>query len=69
MMYTPRHAHDLMKKLNNHVFRGQLLSAAVKSSWDLCQRQGRGKGGGRLLVRNLGFDASPVSYVVNLDCV
>ncbi|GAA5872851.1 hypothetical protein JCM3774_006347 [Rhodotorula dairenensis] len=58
VMYTPRNAHDLMKKLNNHVFRGQLLSAAVKSSWDLCQRLGRGKGGGRLLVRNLGFDVT-----------
>ncbi|GEM09294.1 ribosomal processing [Rhodotorula toruloides] len=56
VMYTPRHAHDLMSKLNNHVFRGVLVSAAVKSSWDLCQRLGRSKGGGRLLVRNLGFD-------------
>ncbi|GAA6041866.1 hypothetical protein NBRC10512_000543 [Rhodotorula toruloides] len=56
IMYTPRHAHDLMSKLNNHVFRGVLVSAAVKSSWDLCQRLGRSKGGGRLLVRNLGFD-------------
>ncbi|GAA5895148.1 mRNA-binding ribosome biosynthesis protein NOP4 [Sporobolomyces salmoneus] len=55
-MYTPRHAHDLMTKLNNHVFRGVLVSAAVKSTWDLCQRLGRAKGGGRLLVRNLGFD-------------
>lgn len=55
-MYTPRHAHDLMSKLNNHVFRGVLVSAAVKSTWDLCQRLGRAKGGGRLLVRNLGFD-------------
>jgi nucleolar protein 4 len=57
-MYTPRHAHDLMTKLNNHVFRGVLVSAAVKSTWDLCQRLGRAKGGGRLLVRNLGFDVS-----------
>ncbi|GAA5885113.1 hypothetical protein JCM6882_007233 [Rhodosporidiobolus microsporus] len=56
IMYTPRHAHDLMSKLNNHVFRGVLVSAAIKSTWDLCQRLGRGKGGGRLLVRNLGFD-------------
>lgn len=63
VMYTPRHAHELMKKLNNHVFRGQLLSAAVKSSWDLCQRLGRGKGGGRLLVRNLGFDVSVWYFV------
>jgi len=55
-MYTPRHAHDLMTKLNNHVFRGVLVSSAVKSTWDLCQRLGRSKGGGRLLVRNLGFD-------------
>ncbi|GAA5973338.1 hypothetical protein JCM11641_003079 [Rhodosporidiobolus odoratus] len=58
IMYTPRHAHDLMSKLNNHVFRGVLVSAAVKSTWDLCQRLGRGKGGGRLLVRNLGFDVT-----------
>ncbi|GAA5985623.1 hypothetical protein JCM5350_004113 [Sporobolomyces pararoseus] len=57
-MYTPRHAHDLMTKLNNHVFRGVLVSAAVKSTWDLCQRLGRAKGGGRLLVRNLGFDVT-----------
>ena len=57
-MYTPRHAHDLMTKLNNHVFRGVLVSSAVKSTWDLCQRLGRSKGGGRLLVRNLGFDVS-----------
>ncbi|GAA5916402.1 hypothetical protein JCM5296_005648 [Sporobolomyces johnsonii] len=58
MMYTPRHAHDLMTKLNNHVFRGVLVSAAVKSTWDLCQRLGRSKGGGRLLIRNLGFDVT-----------
>ncbi|GAA5829095.1 hypothetical protein JCM11251_004123 [Rhodosporidiobolus azoricus] len=58
IMYTPRHAHDLMSKLNNHVFRGVLVSAAIKSTWDLCQRLGRGKGGGRLLVRNLGFDVT-----------
>jgi nucleolar protein 4 len=45
-----------MKKLNNHVFRGIVISAAVKSSWDLTQRLGRAKGGGRLVVRNLGFD-------------
>ncbi|GAA5822358.1 hypothetical protein JCM3770_000533 [Rhodotorula araucariae] len=56
IMGTPRHAHDLMSKMNNHVFRGVLVSAAIKSSWDLCQRQGRSKGGGRLLIRNLGFD-------------
>lgn len=56
-----------MKKLNNHVFRGQLLSAAVKSSWDLCQRLGRGKGGGRLLVRNLGFDVSLQCLVLSLS--
>jgi nucleolar protein 4 len=47
-----------MKKLNNHVFRGLVVSAAVKSTWDLCQRLGRGKGGGRLVVRNLGFDVT-----------
>ncbi|TNY20075.1 ribosomal processing [Rhodotorula diobovata] len=56
IMYTPRQAHDLMSKMNNHVFRGVIISAAIKSSWDLCQRQGRAKGGGRLLIRNLGFD-------------
>ncbi|BGP37418.1 RNA recognition motif-containing protein [Rhodotorula kratochvilovae] len=56
IMATPRNAHDLMSKMNNHVFRGVLVSAAIKSSWDLCQRQGRSKGGGRLLIRNLGFD-------------
>ncbi|SCV72435.1 BQ2448_3972 [Microbotryum intermedium] len=56
VMYSPRHAHDVMKKLHNHVFRGLVVTAAVKSSWDLCQRQGRAKGGGRLVVRNLGFD-------------
>lgn len=50
-----------MSKLNNHVFRSVLVSAAVKSSWDLCQRLGQAKGGGRLLVRNLGFDVSIVS--------
>ncbi|GAA6062588.1 hypothetical protein JCM10212_004183 [Sporobolomyces blumeae] len=58
LMYTPRHAHDLMTKLNNHVFRGVLVSSAVKSTWDLCQRLGRARGGGRLLVRNLGFDVT-----------
>lgn len=52
-----------MKKLNNHVFRGIVISAAVKSSWDLTQRLGRAKGGGRLVVRNLGFDVS-----LRLDC-
>jgi nucleolar protein 4 len=57
-MYTPREAHELMKKLNNHVFRGIVVGAAVKSSWDLTQRLGRAKGGGRLVVRNLGFDVS-----------
>ncbi|GAA5924541.1 mRNA-binding ribosome biosynthesis protein NOP4 [Sporobolomyces koalae] len=57
-MYTPRHAHDLMTKLNNHVFRGVLVSSSVKSTWDLCQRLGRAKGGGRLVVRNLGFDVA-----------
>ncbi|KPV77078.1 uncharacterized protein RHOBADRAFT_52034 [Rhodotorula graminis WP1] len=56
VMYTPREAHALMTKMNNHVFRGVMVSAAIKSSWDLCQRQGRAKGGGRLLIRNLGFD-------------
>lgn len=45
-----------MKRLNNHVFRGHLVSAAVKSSWDLTQRLGQAKGGGRLVVRNLTFD-------------
>lgn len=58
-MYTPREAHALMTKMNNHVFRGVMVSAAIKSSWDLCQRQGRAKGGGRLLIRNLGFDVRP----------
>lgn len=58
VMYTPRHAHEVMKKLHNHVFRGIVVSAAVKSTWDLCQRLGRGKGGGRLVVRNLGFDVT-----------
>ncbi|KAK4701504.1 nucleolar protein 4, partial [Phenoliferia sp. Uapishka_3] len=47
---TPRLAHELMKKLHNHVFRGHVISAAVKSSWDLVQRLGRGKGGGRLMI-------------------
>lgn len=47
-----------MKKLNNHVFKGLLISTCVKSSWDLVQRLGRGKGGGRLVVRNLGFEVS-----------
>lgn len=65
-MYTPRHAHDLMTKLNNHVFRGVLVSAAVKSTWDLCQRLGRAKGGGRLLVRNLGFDVSQRVWFADL---
>lgn len=45
-----------MKKLNNHVFKGLLISACIKSSWDLVQHLGRGKGGGRLVVRNLGFE-------------
>lgn len=56
LMYTPKEAHAVQSKLNNHVFRGVLVSAAIKSSWDLCQKLGRQKGGGRLLVRNLGFD-------------
>ncbi|KAL8293625.1 hypothetical protein RQP46_000326 [Phenoliferia psychrophenolica] len=58
IMPTPRLAHELMKKLHNHVFRGLVVTAAVKSSWDLVQRLGRGKGGGRLVVRNLSFDTT-----------
>jgi len=58
LLYTPRDAHNLMKKLNNHVFRGIIVGACVKSTWDLCQRLGRAKGGGRLVVRNLGFDVT-----------
>lgn len=56
LLPTPRLAHALSAKLHNHVFKGLLITAAVKSSWDLVQRLGRGKGGGRLVVRNLGFD-------------
>ncbi|KAI5481162.1 hypothetical protein MNV49_005597 [Pseudohyphozyma bogoriensis] len=58
VLSTPRLAHDLMKKMHNHVFRGVVVSASIKSSWDLVQRQGRAKAGGRLVVRNLGFDVT-----------
>ncbi|KAK4056335.1 RNA recognition motif-containing protein [Microbotryomycetes sp. JL221] len=56
VMGSPRDAHEVMKRLNNHVFRGHVVSATVKSTWDLTQRLGQARGGGRLLVRNLAFD-------------
>ncbi|KAK4049390.1 RNA recognition motif-containing protein [Microbotryomycetes sp. JL201] len=58
VMSSPRDAHEVMKRLNNHVFRGHVVSATVKSTWDLTQRLGQARGGGRLLVRNLAFDIS-----------
>ncbi|KAM0753277.1 hypothetical protein T439DRAFT_378975 [Meredithblackwellia eburnea MCA 4105] len=58
IMHSPRQAHDFMSKVHDHVLRGVLVSAASKSSWDLVQRLGKGKGGGRLMVRNLGFDVT-----------
>ena len=53
---TPKVANELAEKLHNTVLKGQLLLAKVKFESDLVERKGMSHGGGRLIVRNLGFD-------------
>lgn len=61
---NPRTANSLAEKLHNTVLKGKLVLAKVKFENDLVERKGRNSGGGRLIVRNLGFDVrqSPVHY-------
>lgn len=55
---TPKTANELAEKLHNTVIKGQLVLAKVKFESDLVERKGPSAGGGRLIVRNLGFDVS-----------
>jgi nucleolar protein 4 len=59
---TPKVANELAEKLHNTVLKGQLLLAKVKFESDLVERKGMSHGGGRLIVRNLGFDVRLLSY-------
>ena len=49
-------ASELEGKIHNTILKGTLVRAKNKFENDLVVRKGREKGGGRLIVRNLGFD-------------
>lgn len=61
---TPKVATQLAERLNNTVLKGQLILAKVKFENDTVGRKGKDVGGGRLIVRNLGFDVSVISLGV-----
>lgn len=57
---TPKTANELAEKLHNTVIKGHLVLARVKFESDLVERKGPSNGGGRLIVRNLGFDVRSI---------
>ena len=64
---TPKVATQLAERLNNTVLKGQLILAKVKFENDTVGRKGKDVGGGRLIVRNLGFDVSAVQLRASIE--
>lgn len=55
---NPRTAQALASQLNNHIFKSRLLLCCQQFEREAVSRKGRGRGGARLIVRNLSWDVT-----------